>query len=336
MTVLSIGDLAMTFQTRNSNHRIKTDMLRLSDELATGLTSDMRAATGGNLGAVAGIDHQLGTLSAYRVAANEATLFLGALQRGLETVQTTTSDLGPGLLLAASSGQAALVDAAAADAKARFSTVVSVLNTQVADRAMLGGAMGSGPSLADAETMLAALQTAIAAETTAAGVEAAVDAWFDTGGGGFETVGYLGSADDLAPLRVGPDETAAIELRVDDQEIRDLLKGYALAALVADGALAGNHPERVALVETAGTRLLESDRSLAELRTGIGALEAQVETALARNGAETGALEIARNDILGVDPYRTATELQAVQTQLETLYTITARLSRLSLAEYLR
>ncbi|MDJ0627413.1 MAG: flagellin [Rhodobacter sp.] len=336
MTALSIGDLALTFQTRNNTQRVKADLQRLSDELATGLTSDLRAATGGNLGALAGIDHQLGALSAYKVAANEAALFVGALQRGLETVQDTTSDLGPALLLAVSSGQAALVQAAATDARARFATVVSVLNTQTADRALLGGAMGSGPSLADTETMLADLQTAIAAETTAAGVEAAVDAWFDTSSGGFETGGYLGSGTDLAPFRVGPDDAADLDLRSDDPAIRDLLKGYAMAALVAEGALSGDHPERVRLLETAGNRLLESDRDLAELRTGVGALEAQIDTALARNAAETGALEMARNDIAAADPYRTATELQAAQTRLETLYTITARLSRLSLAEYLR
>ena len=36
------------------------------------------------------------------------------------------------------------------------------------------------------------------------------------------------------------------------------------------------------------------------------------------------------------DPYRTATDLQAAQTRLETLYVLTARLSRLNLTEYLR
>lgn len=336
MTVLSIGDLALSFQSRNNHARIKADIQRLSQELATGVTTDMRAATGGNLGAVASLEHQLGALAAYKVAANEASLFANALQRGFETIQDRTSELAPGLLLAASSGQAELVQAAAADAKARFATVVSVLNTQVADRALLGGAMGSGPALAGAATMLAGLETAIAAETTAAGVEAAVVAWFDTPGGGFETVGYLGSTTDLAPMRIGPDAEAEAGLRADDAEIRDLLKGYALAALVADGALSGAHPERVALIEAAGTRLLESDRTLAQLRTGVGALQAQAETALARNSAETTALEMARNDILAVDPYRAATELQAAQTRLETLFTITARLSRLNLSEYLR
>ncbi len=46
-------------------------------------------------------------------------------------------------------------------------------------------------------------------------------------------------------------------------------------------------------------------------------------------------MEIARTELIGADPYDTATEMEAVQGQLETLYTVTARLSRLSLADFL-
>ena len=54
-----------------------------------------------------------------------------------------------------------------------------------------------------------------------------------------------------------------------------------------------------------------------------------------RNAAEASALQIARNGLVAADPYDTATAIQAVQTQIETLYTLTARLSRLSLTDYL-
>ena len=64
--------------------------------------------------------------------------------------------------------------------------------------------------------------------------------------------------------------------------------------------------------------------------------EARVEDAAARLSARGTALEIARNDMSAADPYETATKLQNVQLQLETHYTLTARLSRLSLTEYLR
>lgn len=336
MPAFSIGDLAQTFHARQHQFQLKTDLQRLGTELTTGEKTDLLQATGGDLGALAGIDHALGTLKAHKVATDEAWLFSSAVQRVFETVQDTTSDLGPSLLQASSSQQATLIQTAAVDAKARFETVISALNTQVADRSVLAGVATGTPALADAETMLASLTTAIAGETTAAGVEAAVIAWFDTPAGGFETVGYTGSDTTLAPFRIGPLETAELSITAQDQEVRDTLKGYAMAALIADGALSGDHPERIALLETAATQLITSDRALAELRAAVGSIEARIDTAAARNEAEGTALELARNEIVAVDPYQTASELQQTQTQLETFYALTARLSRLSLAEYLR
>jgi len=335
MTGISVGDLAISFQTRRDHTRIKSDLQRLGTELATGVTQNLRSATGGDLGALAGLEHGLGTLQAYKLAAAEASLAVGTLQRALGTVQETSSELGPSLLQASTSGQSTLVQVAATDARTRFSSLVSVLNTQVADRAILGGTDTDGPVLASADTMLADLQLAIAAETTAAGIASVVDAWFDTPSGGFETSGYLGSTTDLAPFRIGPDEQATLDLRADDPVLRNLLKSYAMASLVSDNALSTNYDERVALLQTAALRMVTSGKSIAELQAKVGSIEGQIDGATARNSSETSALEIARSELVAVDPYKAATDLASVQTQLETLYAITARLSRLTLADYL-
>mgnify|MGYP006193710875 CR=1 FL=1 len=56
----------------------------------------------------------------------------------------------------------------------------------------------------------------------------------------------------------------------------------------------------------------------------------------ARNSAEITALELARAKIVSVDPFEAATKVKEAQTQLEMIYAVTARLSSLSLMEYLR
>ena len=336
MSAISIGDLALSYQTRLNNTRLKTELARVSQELASGRTTNLRDRTGGDLGAYASIENAIGSLAAYKIAATEASLAIEAVQRGLETAQNITAEAGPALLLASSSGETTLVQAAASDARAKFETVVSVLNTRVADRALLSGTAVGTTSLADAETMLSALAVARAAETTTAGIEDVVDAWFDDPGGGFETSGYLGATTDLSDFRIGPNEEVSLGLRADDQDLRDVMKAYALASLVSDGALSGQHQERAELLETAATRMLANDKTFAEMRATIGTLESRVESALVRNDTETTALELARSSLVEIDPYKAATELQSFETQLETLYTITARLSRLNLAEYLR
>ncbi len=72
------------------------------------------------------------------------------------------------------------------------------------------------------------------------------------------------------------------------------------------------------------------------LRAVVGDAEAAIERARVRNGAELAAADLARATIVESDPFRAATDLQSVQGQLETLYAVTARLSRLSLTNYLR
>lgn len=336
MRAISFGDLASTYRNQISNARLKADLQRLGQELASGKISDLSKATGGDLGNYAGLVTAIQSLGAYKLAANEAATFADAVQRSLDAVQRTTSEIGPALLLAGSSGEATQIQATASDARERFASVVSMLNTKIGDRALLSGTAIDSNALADSETILADLQIAIAAETNAVGVALVVDSWFDDVGGGFETSGYLGDTTDLAPFRIGPNEETSLALRADDQSLRDVLKGYAIASLVADNALSGNQDERVALIQDSATRMLNSDYALTEMRARVGTVEARIDTTKAGNSAETAALEIARAGIVAIDPYRTVTDLQSAESQLETLYTITARLSRLSLAEFLR
>jgi len=71
------------------------------------------------------------------------------------------------------------------------------------------------------------------------------------------------------------------------------------------------------------------------LRADLGAAEARIGQAESRIAAETTALQIARNDLVSVDVFETAGELEQVQFQLETLYTLTARAARLNLVNFL-
>jgi flagellar hook-associated protein 3 FlgL len=86
----------------------------------------------------------------------------------------------------------------------------------------------------------------------------------------------------------------------------------------------------------AGERVMTGNDSLIQLAAKIGTSEARIDTALSRNAAEKLTLEIATAELVQSDPFTLATELEAVQTNLETLYAVTARLSRLNLTDFIR
>ena len=71
------------------------------------------------------------------------------------------------------------------------------------------------------------------------------------------------------------------------------------------------------------------------LQGRLGAAEARIATVKARNIAEDSSLAIQFNELAGVDRYEAGLRLSDIEAQLETAFYTTARLSRLSLTNYL-
>ncbi|MDP1668984.1 flagellin [Phaeovulum sp.] len=337
MSFLSIGDMAQLFQLRQHNAGLKSLATTLTAELTSGQKHDTGTAVRGDFTALAGVERSLTTLAAYATATAEAGQLAATQQVALAAIGTMLAEAGPTLLSAATSSSPTMVSATTADARQKLRAVIAALNTNTAGRYAFAGDATDTRPLAPAEALLGAIGTAVAAETTASGIIAALDAWFDApaGVGGFLDTAYGGGAP-LAPFAVASGESVELGTTAAAPEVRNMLKGLALAALVAQGALAGDAAGRAALTRAAGERVMTATGSVTALAARIGSAEAGVADAATRNTAEGAALEMARAGMTAADPYDTATALQAVQAQLETLYTLTARLSNLKLTDYLR
>jgi flagellar hook-associated protein 3 FlgL len=90
------------------------------------------------------------------------------------------------------------------------------------------------------------------------------------------------------------------------------------------------------VIKAAALRLEKGDDALIRLRSDLGASQARIEDARTAAEAARASAEMEQTRLTEADPYRSATDLQSVQTRLEQLYILTARLSRLTLSEYLR
>lgn len=337
MTYVSVGDMARLFQLRQHSVGLQKMATRLAEEATSGQVADVAGRVGGDYTALAGIDSSLDALASHDLAASEAGLFAGSLQSALGMVEDLATDLSPTLLSFATTTAPAHVDAAASDAREKLFATVGLLNTEVAGRHLLSGTATDRSPISGGQEILDALSGVVAGQTTVAGIDASIAAWFDAapGAGGFSDVIYQGSAAALAPWPVGRSGSATIDVQATEPALRTTLRGLATAALVDQGLLAGDPAARADLTRRAGEILTGAATGLAELRADLGATEASIDTARTRNGAERSAFEIARTELLAADPYETASALSAVTTQIETLYTLTARLSHLSLTEYL-
>lgn len=334
MSMISLGDLAQNFMLRRQNTDLKSDLQRLSTELTTGNAADTGRQVSGDYTPLAGIDASLSRLLGYKSTTSEAALFSGAMQTVLSTVESLTSTLGPQLLAASSGTTATQVNAIGAEARQKLETAMALYNTDLAGRTLFAGVATDGAATISADALFNALETEIIGATSGADVGSRVSNWFDSPTG-YTATGYLGSTP-LAPVSVAPGDGADLGFTAADPGIRDTLKGLAMAALLDRGALAGNATERADLARRAGESLINSASARADMAARLGTIEAQIESASVRNSAETAALQIARNGITAVDPYETASRLEATSQQIEALYSLTARISRLSLVDFLR
>lgn len=306
---------------------------RASSELATGRAADVGRALGGDLSMLAGIDHSLSRLSGLSSVTAELDLWTQTMQTALGAIwdgaDALAADLMRGISVVSEAQRAAIFT----EGTRHFTTAVSMLNTRLADRAVFGGTQADNPPLPDADTLLSALETAVAGAATVQDAVIAIDGWFASPAG-YESL-YAGGPPRV-DLPVAPGEVASLPVTALDPAIRGTLAGMAMAALLDRGLFTGQEQARAQASGVAAERLLTSGDARSVLQARIGTVQAQVAQARARNGAEETALGIARNTLVEVDPYHRAAELQDLQNRLESFYVITARLSRLNLTEFLR
>ena len=335
MSMIGFGDLAQSFVMRHNMTQAKADLTRLSQELTTGRAADTPRHLSGDMGPLLAISGTLARLEGYGAVTRELALFSEALQVGLTTISDMALESANSLISASGTAASAHLNSATASAHSALRSTLSTLNTRFGDRTLFAGVETDGQAMTTPDAFMAALEDAVttAGAGDVATVEAAVDAWF-AAPGGFLGTAYLGG-DPLGPVPVAAGESVALDVTANDAALRTTLKGLALAALVDRGLFPGQPALQKGLAQRAGEVLLAGETERAHLASRVGGLQAQIDRAQTRNESEATALGIAHADMVKVDPYETATRLQDAETQLDLIYTLTARISRLSLADYL-
>ena len=221
-----------------------------------------------------------------------------------------------------------------------FSTEDADWKTQLAhyfDRAFDGTAPPDIAAAVDA-TGVGALEARAAFRYTATTADTAPDyAEYDAAYAPDETT-YLGGDGDAPPVELAEDAALSYTIRADDPTLRDLVMNLSVAVAASDADLS-DATARAKMMEALGAAaegLIAANDGVTDLRAALGLDQSRVDNAIARNTAEKSAFEIARKDLVGLDPYEAATRVTELEQQLQYVYAMTARASALSLVNYLR
>ena len=332
MTSINAPDIASF--TRLS--RIVSDVKARADiartESVTGQRQDVTAATGGDVGGAHLLKKALEDAQAYQQSLKLAQIRAERTQTSLAAVSGDAVRIATEVLIANGREDEYALQTQAADARATVYNIFGVLNVTEGGRALFSGDAADRLPLGDPDQFLADVEAIIAGATDAADAEAQLDFYFNDPAGGFLTNIYLGGSNKIAPVETSPGVRVDVSATAADQPIKDLLKGLVGIIFHDTAAFA----DASAFLESSAASTLTADADLIQLRGVIGVGEAQIEAAKARYESEESVLSRLLNEKIGRDQYDAASELQLLETQLEASFLLSARLSRLSIANYLR
>jgi len=337
VTLNSIGDQARAYALQVASNRIKTTMATLTQEVSSGQVADIGQRVNGNTRALSEIESRIRLTGQMQQNGADAAIRLQAVQDMFEGVRSTTADLGMALGISPFADEA-LLNTRTKEAVSAFTSVIQKFNGTNSNRHILSGDASDIRPISEPGDILDSLQALTAGMTTADDVAQAIAGWFDapSWGGGFLDVAYHGTFGPPQRIMVGEGVAVEMETTAASPAVRDLLKGLATAAIIDRGALAGSHSEKAALLSIAGRTMITADGTVLNEMGRVGLDQQTVQRAQVTNGASLNTLERARGDIRSADPFETAAALNEVQSQLESLYAVTARLSKLKLVDFLR
>lgn len=335
MTTTPIGDLAQFRATRSRIAQAQRDLSRSSGEVSTGLRNDIGKHLKGDFARLTSVERTLRLTETYLNGTALAKSYFSGMQSALARAQDEVEELGPRMLAASGTGQTARLLTTAVGAEEGFGSVVQGINTQNGGRSPFAGTATNGLALLPAGDILNDLETLVAAAPDAATMISLVDNYFMDPAGGYETIAYLGDTTAQTGFTIDEGEIASSDLTALDVGLRRTLAGLAMASMIGRGVGPADAAALTDMADASGEWMREGYYETTQRRAELGVTEARIDNASTRHITTRTILAEEQADMVSADPFEAAVELQSVETRLETLYLMTARLQRLTLAEYL-
>lgn len=333
MTVSGFPNALQFSRLNSAITNLKTQSEEARIELVTHRPSDLKTALGGTIGNVQLLRKSIDDISTYTQATNRALGRTAIAQLALSGASANSSQISVSLLDAVGTSNEVSVGLAGGDAKRQLDIAVAAFNKRFEGRALFAGDAVDQTPLADAGTLLADIQTIYAAAADATQLATDLDFYFDDPTGGFATNIYQGGTGDAPRVEIGEGEIVAYSAKADEPAVRDLLRSLSTIVVASQN---GQSVDRDTTLKAAAVDLIEAGNGITAIQARIGGAEERMQLALSTLDAENTALGLAYNERVSRDPFEAAVRLQQLESQLEAAFVLSARVSQLTLVNFLR
>jgi flagellar hook-associated protein 3 FlgL len=336
MFLTSVPDLlGFQRQTRLTSN-LKARLEITSREAVTGRREDIASVVSGDVGSIHLLQkavediEQDGRINAI----SEARLDL--MSSALSAIRGVIGGLNTAALTIISTPDSFGVGTVTQQANANLRSVMSLLNTQHGNRKLFSGDATDQLPLTSADKLLADVRTIMQLGTDPAGIETALDFYFEDPNGGFATDIYTGGNSNAPPSFLADGSKIEFGVRADDQAIRDTLRGLAVLSTAQSTGYDISSNEFNSVFVDGASFVGKGKGDIIKLEASLGIYSGLLENANVQQAAERLTLGQTLNDIIGRDQFEAAAELKQIESQLEASYLVTARLANLNLTNFIR
>lgn len=305
---------------------LKAQIQTTSTEAVTGRVADVTKHLNGRIGQAMLSQKALDDLQAEKSQVQLRQSRLDVMQNSLGSIQSGADGLSTRMLDAV--GFSSDVDLAniARDAEIELGNMLTRLNARHGERYLFAGDATSTPPFSGTSQLIADIEALAAGATDAADFEAQLDAYFTDPAGGWQQTIFRGTA-------TASDREARTAV---DPALTELARGLAVMAISAPGGAIEALPDANEARLSAARTVAAGQTALTNMRSEIGLDQKRLADRLTDLGRENTILTETFNQMTARDQYDAAAELKVLEANLETSYALTARLSNLSLLNFLR
>lgn len=340
---------SITASLRRSLSLLQTNLSRSQKEFSTGRHADLAAALGSRTGRSFTLVGTRSSIEATLSSNNITISRLDAIQTTLGALLADAQEMRKSVISAQpTKGEA---EALASKARQALSDTVSKLNTSSSGGFLFGGVSSDKMPINDyfadpSSTAKTAVDSAFVAafgfsqtSASAAGISSAqIQAFL---AGPFDALfsatnwkaNWSNASDKVQRSQISLSATTESSVSANEPALRQLAKTYTMLTDLGGANMNGAAYEVV--LETATDTLNNSIELLMKIQSRVGVMQNAVKTAsdVMKLQQDTVSQQLA--ELEGVDNMEAGSRVQNLLTQIETAYTLTARISQLTLTKYL-
>ncbi len=329
---------------RNSVLELQSKLSNAEAEVSTGQFADPVESLGSQLGLYETLEGQSANLANIQSSNTIVQSTLSASQEALTQIASDAQTFVNAVMTAQSSGD---VSSLPAQAQSLLASFTSLLNSTSGNAYVFGGTNSTVKPVADYSqgaraATAAAFQTAFGmsqSDPQVSTIPAASMQTFLTGafanlfqGADWSTNWSQASSTRTSAL-ISPANVVTTSVTANESAFQDLANAYTSIADLAIGNLGATTQQ--AVLSNALSLAGAAQQAITGLQTTLGISQSQITNANSQMQTQASLIDNWVSKLGAVDPYQAASTLTNLTTQLETAYSLTNRISKLSLVNYL-